>query len=834
MALFEKVQRLKSEYHQELIQFYEQGPFPIEVRNLFAQHIEDTLCGDRPLDADDAAHTLEIRDFVGRTLGLLEERLAKGEAFPFFVKHKLDSALHQLKEQHATDSAPIFRRMQECLKFEIDLVRRSESGVQMEQDLLMDNLAYMSKRVEGTNQLLKRMMAEQDGLDLHLQDKQSLQDRLDSVQGMVQTEQTKSFEQTLKDGITQKISAIERNLQSLMRLRNEFWEAMRTNTKSISELQAQIFQEKLFVWKFQQQKAANGFAAVNPVSLDKVQIYLENLAELLWKSRQQVQEMERLRLRNAVFNDVECDVLLEDLVTLITNLLNAAFLVEEQPPQVMKKGNKFPTAPKVTLLIGNLHIHMSSPFPQVTTCIIREDQARTLSTSEKLVTAMSVINDKVNLEVNGSTRRLSAKFATLQLREIKRAERRGSGNNSSESVMEEKLCFLFESWLHVGDLKLRVRTLSMPVVVTSHGSQDATAVATILWDNAFGLMGRIPFQVPNRVPWVDVAQLMSAKFLSVTGRPLSEDNLRCLRQKAFRGNSHSEHITWAEFCKDSLPERNFSFWQWVYAALKNIERKETHLKDLWIAGLLVGFIDRDVSSSMLSYREPGTFMLRFSDSKPGSISISVVNEDRSVFCIAPMDENELKQKRLANCIRDLDKLKFLFPDIPKDQAFSSFYSNVETSTGKGYVPLVPSLPDGNSGGRRVSGGTLPSFFMSPSSLHSPGGVQSPMGASSPMYAGSFSSPTSPMGNTSPMGSNMSPQLPLPPYNTLPSFLDHQHLTTSPMPSNSMDTSAQSDEQFVNDAMNDIADLLNEHQDLLITTPTSTNAPQGTWSDFVQL
>lgn len=76
-----------------------------------------------------------------------------------------------------------------------------------------------------------------------------------------------------------------------------------------------------------------------------------------------------------------------------------------------------------------------------------------------------------------------------------------------------------------------------------------------------------------------------------------------------------------------------------------------------------------------------------------------------------------------------------------------------------------------------------------------------------MYAGSFSSPTSPMGNTSPMGSNMSPQLPLPPYNTLPSFLDHQHLTTSPMPSNSMDTSAQSDEQFVNDAMNDIAEYV---------------------------
>lgn len=107
-------------------------------------------------------------------------------------------------------------------------------------------------------------------------------------------------------------------------------------------------------------------------------------------------------------------------------------------------------------------------------------------------------------------------------------------------------------------------------------------------------MGRIPFQVPNRVPWAELAQVMSAKFLAITGRALSDDNLRCLKQKAFRGNSHSESISWSEFCKDNLPERGFSFWHWVYAALKNIERKETHLKDLWMAGHLVGFVEREV------------------------------------------------------------------------------------------------------------------------------------------------------------------------------------------------------------------------------------------------
>lgn len=117
---------------------------------------------------------------------------------------------------------------------------------------------------------------------------------------------------------------------------------------------------------------------------------------------------------------------------------------------------------------------------------------------------------------------------------------------------------------------------------------------------------------------------------------------------------------------------------------------------------------------MLSYREPGTFMLRFSDSRPGAISISVVNDDRTVFCIAPMDENDLKQKRLANCIRDLENLKFLYPATPKDQAFGNYYSAPEAQQGTGYVPIVPSIPGSSSGSNPGSTPTHPpsnSFFI---------------------------------------------------------------------------------------------------------------------------
>lgn len=76
------------------------------------------------------------------------------------------------------------------------------------------------------------------------------------------------------------------------------------------------------------------------------------------------------------------------------------------------------------------------------------------------------------------------------------------------------------------------------MVVISHGSQEALAVASISWDNAFGEIGRIPFRVPSSAPWEDVAQILNAKFLEVTGRGLTPDNLYCLAKKAFRYEKH--------------------------------------------------------------------------------------------------------------------------------------------------------------------------------------------------------------------------------------------------------------------------------------------------------
>lgn len=53
------------------------------------------------------------------------------------------------------------------------------------------------------------------------------------------------------------------------------------------------------------------------------------------------------------------------------------------------------------------------------------------------------------------------------------------------SGVKEQMCITFASFDVEGFLLFVPQTLSLPVVVIVHGSQDNNATATVLWDNAF-------------------------------------------------------------------------------------------------------------------------------------------------------------------------------------------------------------------------------------------------------------------------------------------------------------------------------------------------------------
>ena len=202
-----------------------------------------------------------------------------------------------------------------------------------------------------------------------------------------------------------------------------------------------------------------------------------------------------------------------------------------------------------------------------------------------------------------------------------------------------------------------------------------------------------------------MAEALNIKWTSQCGtnRSLTNDNIYYLACKAFR-NPHLHRdecrnlmITWSQFCREPLPDRSFTFWEWFYRIMI---LTSNHMKGPWSEGYIMGFASKLeveqilLDNSMLN----GTFILRFSDSEIGGISIAYVRQDpqngsRQVFMMTPFTTKDLSQRSIADVVLDLDKsLSVVYQSQleggPKaKEVFRKFSSqNQPAATRIGYVP----------------------------------------------------------------------------------------------------------------------------------------------------
>lgn len=391
----------------------------------------------------------------------------------------------------------------------------------------------------------------------------------------------------------------------------------------------------------------------------------------------------------------------------IISLIQNCFIIEKQPPQVMKTNIRF--AACVSLLTGNSFLENEKI--SVHAYLMNEQEAKRFlanptpirmkrpanvktSTANEIVNNVEYFNEDPH---NGTT---SASFRNMQVRKIKRCEKKHG--SATESVTDEKFAILFTCCMRILDISDEIFcwALSLPVVVCVHGNQEARAWATITWDNAFALQSRKSFQVPEYVPWYQVARALNVKFKGSVGIDLGSDDLYFLACKALRRsleidmlNDHRSLISWNAFAKDDLPDCNFSFWDWFYALLK-VSREP--LKVFFHQGhSIIKFISRQRATELLSSCSPGTFLIRFSDSEPGAVTIAWIGinqqGENEIFMLQPFSAKDFAIRSLADRIGDLNHLIYLYPNIPKDRVFSRHYTRDKDCKGKGYVKPVLAL-----------------------------------------------------------------------------------------------------------------------------------------------
>uniref|UniRef100_A0A8D3CP85 Signal transducer and activator of transcription n=1 Tax=Scophthalmus maximus TaxID=52904 RepID=A0A8D3CP85_SCOMX len=657
MAMWIQAQQLQGDALHQMQALYGQH-FPIEVRHYLAQWIESQLWDS--VELDNPAEEAKAKCLLDNLVAELQRKAQlQGGEDGFLLKIKLGHYANQLKSTYDRCPLELVRCIKHILHSEQRLVQEatnvSTGGQTMDslsQRHQQINQAFEELRLatQETENEMRKLQHSQEYFIIQYQENLRIQAQLSSLSSLTPAERTQR-ETTLQSKRATVEAWLTREASTLQKYRLDLSEQHQKTLSLLRKQQTLILDEELIQWKRRQQLAGNG--GPHEGGLDVLQSWCEKLADLIWQNRQQIRRCEHLTQQLPLPGPMEelLSKLNGDITDIISALVTSTFIIEKQPPQVLKTQTKF--AATVRLLVGGkLNVHMNPP--QVKTVIVSEQQAKALLKNESTHSESSgeILNNNCVMEYHQATGTLSAHFRNMSLKRIKRSDRRGA-----ESVTEEKFTVLFESQFSVGGNEL-----------------------------VFHVKGRVPFIVPDKVLWPQLCEALDMKYKAEmhSGRGLSEDNLVFLAQKAFTSSSNNPEdynnmtISWSQFNRESLPGRNFTFWQWFDGV---VELMKKHLKPHWNDGAILGFVNKQQAQDMLLSKPNGTFLLRFSDSEIGGITIAW----RLVWNLLPYTTKDFSIRSLADRISDLNHLLFLYPDRPKDEVFAKYYTPPLSKAVDGYV-----------------------------------------------------------------------------------------------------------------------------------------------------
>uniref|UniRef100_A0A668A5A0 Signal transducer and activator of transcription n=1 Tax=Myripristis murdjan TaxID=586833 RepID=A0A668A5A0_9TELE len=642
---------------QTINELYSATTFPIEVRYFLADWIEEQRWEDFEVDNVDQKVQAE---------SLLEQIIAKLQTKAQEISNVVDKMKLMQISRHMSmfSSQPLqFATMvRDILRKERVLLSTAIPNLQQFPHFSSREVVSTAPNMRDVDHLVLKVLELQECRKRihHLQEELNWErQNFESLHGPIQQNGLDPQNSELQK-IQTHIQQLEYNVKTIAKNR---FQLLQETVDCLDQCQARLI-SRLKAWRWEQHQATIGLPFDD--NLSPLQTWCEQLLGVNGKLRQEVMLMGE-----------PIPELQEKLARLLQALIQSSLMVDKQPPQVIKTQSKFSTT--VRYLLGE-KVAPGKPV-MVKAQIITEMQARSLGQMGTVPSENvgELINNSAILEHNTASKSTCATFRNMSIKKIKRADRKGS-----ESVTEEKFALLFSAEITITgcDKPYKIQMISLPVVIIVHGSQDNNALATIIWDCAFSEPDRIPFVVPERVPWKRMCMILNSKFTSEiqTQHNLDQYNQHFLAQKIFdkhdiSGDFSNMMVTWAQFNKEVLPGRQFTFWQWFEGVM---ELTKKHLKTYWSDGLIFGFIGKQHLHLILKDRPNGTFLLRFSDSEIGGITIAYVsaseNGGQKIQNIQPFTKRDLDIRCLGDRIRDIDHITFLYPEYPKHDVFKKYYT----------------------------------------------------------------------------------------------------------------------------------------------------------------
>lgn len=272
--------------------------------------------------------------------------------------------------------------------------------------------------------------------------------------------------------------------------------------------------------------------------------------------------------------------------------------------------------------------------PTVKATIVSESQAKALLKNDQgnnramSETSGEILNNSSIMEYHPQSGVLSVNFRNMSLRRIKRSDKRGA-----ESVTEEKFTILFQvcyffinmfslffspnSLLEAMSLSFKFAHYHCPSWLLSMAIKKQ--MQRLQFCGTMHLLSRVAFPskvnihgfncslivasdtVPDKVPWCRIIETLNYKWKhECQSHGLTTGAMSYLAQKLFRQAlppSSDKLVSWAQFNREPLANRNFTFWQWFNGVMELTKSK--HCQPHWLDKGVVGFIGKAESQVRL-------------------------------------------------------------------------------------------------------------------------------------------------------------------------------------------------------------------------------------------
>ncbi|XP_047669508.1 signal transducer and activator of transcription 2 isoform X2 [Tachysurus fulvidraco] len=680
MAQWERLKQLDSVCLQKLDDLYHSDALPMAVREYLAHWLEEQDWDGASRDSSRAVVLFQI------LLENLENQYSRFVQESNFLMHRHFRHFKQQFQRYQEDPCRLAENINWFLMKEREILEAAELAHQVQmlqvqqnpmesetQKNLEKSIRDFKNKVQAMEHSLRCLEEQQDEFDFKYQTH-----KMDGT-----TDEVEKNEQ---------IKVLSVMLNRIHSARKSFLSEMTSLLEGAHHLQ-EILSEELEDWKHKQQVSCIG--APEDTSLEPLEKWFTAVGDGMFQLRKFLQKLEELQGKLSYDQDpikTQKPGLQEQVDTLLTDLLQSAFVVESQPsmplahasgrgPLVLKTGVQFSVKTRFLFKAPELNHAMKV----VVSINMDTPNVKGYRRFNVLGTSSKALN--MSESMNGG---MVADFRHLSLKERKVGSGGKSNSDLSLSVTEELHTIHFETHFNLHGLSVPLKTSSLPVVVISNSSQQQSAWASVLW---FNMLSTDPknlmfFASSPVASWSQLGQMLSWQFQSCAKRGLNEDQLQTLAQKLFGKQDNYENckISWTRFSKENIPGQNFTLWVWLDGILNLVK---VYLANLWEDGSIMGFVSKGTEKVLLKKKQAGTFLLRFSESiRDGGITFSWVDYSNTgkpnVRTVQPFTITDLKQIPLPEILRNFQlmeaenapvyPLQYLYPNTPKDQAFGKYYN----------------------------------------------------------------------------------------------------------------------------------------------------------------